>query len=385
MNKLFTTLVLMGFAVTLMTAQIKVVAPNGDVMIGDGTPTEKLHVTGNIALSNDSGISNFIHGPADDTQRITMSTAATGTTSYAFFGMKGSELAANGGVPATRGQCTLAGRYIDLKYNCAPGNLGTFGLRINANGRVGIGTTAPTEQLHVAGNIFASGSVITSDRRLKSNINKFTDGLPEIMKIKPVSYNYNGKASISSDRTHVGIIAQEFSKIAPYAVKEFTHIVHNDDNEVILEEEYLAVDANVIQYMLVNAVQEQQAMLEEKQNEIDALALRLEKLENYINSQPSQGEVVNVTIGNNKVTLLQNEPNPFTEFTAIRYELPQSYSKAQIIIHDMNGKVIETVNIGEQRVGVLNVKSSNLTEGTYTYSLLVDGEVLETKKMILSK
>lgn len=59
-------------------------------------------------------------------------------------------------------------------------SMGLYGvnnvLNITAAGNVGIGTTAPSEKLHVYGNILATGGVTarnSSDRRLKRNIRKF--------------------------------------------------------------------------------------------------------------------------------------------------------------------------------------------------------------------
>jgi hypothetical protein len=82
------------------------------------------------------------------------------------------------------------------------------------------------------------------------------------------------------------------------------------------------------------------------------------------------------------VVLDQNVPNPFAESTVIGYNLPSDFTKAQIIFTNSEGHVIKAVDITEKGKGSLNVFANDLTHGVYTYSLIVDGQNLETKKMI---
>ena len=87
----------------------------------------------------------------------------------------------------------------------------------------------------------------------------------------------------------------------------------------------------------------------------------------------------------NIVVLEQNVPNPFAEQTAINYNLPDNTVKAQIIFMDQSGKLIKTVELTEKGKGTLNVFSSDLSNGIYTYSLIIDGQTMETKKMMRTK
>ncbi len=51
----------------------------------------------------------------------------------------------------------------------------------------------------------------------------------------------------------------------------------------------------------------------------------------------------------------------------------------------MNGKVIRTMELTEKGRGQLVFEAEQLTAGTYQYSLIVDGKMLDTKKMVLTK
>ena len=100
---------------------------------------------------------------------------------------------------------------------------------------------------------------VASDRRLKTNVSNFEEGLELIQKINPVWFNYNGKAGLPTDERGIGTIAQELQKIAPYMVKNWIY-----ENEEGKKEEYLAVDYGALDFALVNAVQEQQQTIEQQ-------------------------------------------------------------------------------------------------------------------------
>jgi Mg2+ and Co2+ transporter CorA len=59
----------------------------------------------------------------------------------------------------------------------------------------------------------------------------------------------------------VGVAAQELQMIAPYMVGTYTKD----------EEEYLNVNNSAMTYMLINAIKEQQQMIEELKKEVESL------------------------------------------------------------------------------------------------------------------
>ena len=87
---------------------------------------------------------------------------------------------------------------------------------------------------------------------------------------------------------------------------------------------------------------------------------------------------------------LSNYPNPFSEITTIKYNVKSinSFSKAEIRITDVLGKEIKTILIKDKGLAVsvdnsFRLDKSNLKSGIYFYSLLVDGKMLKTMKMIV--
>ena len=85
------------------------------------------------------------------------------------------------------------------------------------------------------------------------------------------------------------------------------------------------------------------------------------------------------------LSLGQNNPNPFSEQTSIEVSVPESVSAAALLIFDMSGKQVKKIDINDRGIFRITVTGQGLTEGMYLYSLIADGKVVQTRKMILSK
>jgi len=269
---------------------------------------------------------------------------------------------------------------------------------INTSGNIGIGTDlTPDYTLEVTGSAGKPGGGSwsnSSDRRLKQDIEDYKDGLEEILQIRPVWYRYNGKFGLPTEERYVGIIAQEMQEVAPYTI---TPYIETDD-ETGESGEYLSYNGTAVTYMLVNAVQEQQEIIEQQNVRIQQqeetieelknynaeLEVRLQKLETLLLGKTNNPQLNQQTTSLTDAKLFPNQPNPFTEKTLIRYYIPQGSTQAEIRIANLEGKVIKTVAIQENGEGQLTVNAHSLSAGTYLYSLLVNGELIATEKMILT-
>jgi hypothetical protein len=90
----------------------------------------------------------------------------------------------------------------------------------------------------------------------------------------------------------------------------------------------------------------------------------------------------NVTGAVTKASLEQNTPNPFNTSTRIRYSIPKG-SNGQIIIYDVTGKIVNSVEANQN--GAIPLNRYNLSAGTYTYTLMIDGKVALSKQMLIIK
>ncbi len=105
----------------------------------------------------------------------------------------------------------------------------------------------------------------------------------------------------------------------------------------------------------------------------------------YPASRPSQGIALNFTdaVGKNSLELFQNEPNPFTESTTIRFNLPQAMH-ASLKIYDVSGKMLKEIS-GDFSKGLNKVQydAEELSvKGMLYYELNADGSKI-SKKMII--
>ncbi len=137
-------------------------------------------------------------------------------------------------------------------------------MQIMPSGNVGINTITPAFKLEVNGSAAKPGGgswTNSSDRRLKQNIQPYSDGLSSLLKISPVTFQYNELSGFDTEPVYVGVIAQELQEVAPYMVGTI-------EREGM---ESLTVDNSAMMYMLINSVKEQQQMIDELKKEIEIL------------------------------------------------------------------------------------------------------------------
>lgn len=245
--------------------------------------------------------------------------------------------------------------------------------------KVGIGTNSPGYLLHANGTAAKPGGgswTAASDRKLKQNIKDFKEGLSIVEQIHPVSFRYNGKADLPTDKEYVGVIAQEIQKIAPYMVGEFTY-----QDSTGRQETYLDYDATALTYILVNAVKEVDhkyaLQIQEKDTQIAELQQELTALKELIIKYIPEA-------GHSQARLGQNNPNPYTQSTSIPYQVPATAVSAFIKVYSSSGQELKSFELTGKRQGEVILSGGMLAAGTYVYSLFVDGVKIDSKKLVLT-
>jgi hypothetical protein len=225
-----------------------------------------------------------------------------------------------------------------------------------------------------------------SDQRLKRGVKEYTDGLDEIMKLRPVSFKYT-KDVDPNGKDYIGVIAQEVQDVAPYMTQKYDLRDDNDKSKG----EYLSVDPNAFTYMLINAVKEQQYIIDNYKSELNAvkervgdLIAQLEDLKSQlvVDANSNTQEQL-ITLTGSGAKLSQNEPNPFNGYTKINYSVPSNANSSFIKIFDSAGVTVKVVNV--EGNGVLSIRAEDLPSGYYFYSLYVDDQLIDSKKMLFDK
>jgi len=85
------------------------------------------------------------------------------------------------------------------------------------------------------------------------------------------------------------------------------------------------------------------------------------------------------SLGNGE--LVQNVPNPFSDYTEIWFKL-ENKGTVNLIIYDLFGRKLETYDLGVIDKGIQHYlyRNNNLTPGFYLCVLLVNGEISDSKK-----
>jgi hypothetical protein len=239
------------------------------------------------------------------------------------------------------------------------------------------GPTAPpgsgTVKLNINGVSKALAYFATSDQRFKREVKTISNASEILSKLEGKTYfwkteEYKDKGF--SILRQYGFIAQELEKVVPEAVA-------TDENG------YKSVNYDMIIPILVQNAKEQATEIKDLQKQLDELKEVVKSLATNNASRTKGNSSQSVTLSDkNAVILNQNVPNPFAESTVVNYAIGQDFVKAQIIFTTTDGKVIKSVDIREKGAGTLNVFSDDLSSGLYSYSLIVDGKVIDTKKMV---
>ncbi len=249
-----------------------------------------------------------------------------------------------------------------------------------------------------------------SDRSLKKDISAINGQLAKIMKLKPSTYLFKDQKGVTKN---YGFIAQEVKAIFPELAPVVSTVREGG-------KDLLGVSYTEFIPILVAGIQEQQSVIEQQNDKIAILESKLDKIENldaklakiaaldaklakldemserldqfstdlqYCCSKSTGSTTIPVKM--NKTSELpfveQNIPNPFTAQTEIKYYIPRSAQGGMMQITDRSGQVLKTVRINEVGAGKVTLDANELAAGSYFYTFMVDGKVIDTKQMVLTK
>jgi hypothetical protein len=233
----------------------------------------------------------------------------------------------------------------------------------------------------VTGTLTANSVVQTSDIRLKENVvplsTKYNNILDRVLDMNVIEYSYKKEipsltlldststdkvlehAGLLSNKKHIGLIAQELQELFPTLVEEG-------------QDGYLGVNYVELVPVLVRAIQELKSQVDSLQDNPRLATFRA----------PSTTGI-NQSVASDNV-LYQNTPNPFNEQTTIRFKLAENVQNATICIFDMTGKMLKKLPVSSGDSS-LKVNGWELGEGMFLYSLIINGQVIDTKRMVISK
>jgi hypothetical protein len=211
---------------------------------------------------NDGGKWKLNVGNGDDVLVVTPGgNVGIGTTSPLYLDKL--DVRSNAGTAVSATETSIDGRGVS-----AEADNGSFAIGIRATstsglaglffGNVDISSTgAKAGNLTAAGNVCSANISCSSDARLKKNISNLSYGLPEVMRLRPVSWHWKDKID---DKQSFGLIAQEVAPVMPELV------LHNVDEKGSLGLKYMDLIP-----VLIRAFQEQHTDFAQKDAEIASI------------------------------------------------------------------------------------------------------------------
>lgn len=173
-------------------------------------------------------------------------------------------------------------------------------------------------------------------------------------------------------RVNFGFMAQEVEEVFPNLVKM-------DSTTGMYTVNYIGFIP--INYSAIKELKKENDILREELNEVKKhLGLNKEKGNNkstsvstdvMVNSIPTLGQYS--TTANNKNTEISY------------YYAPETSTSGQLFIFDLQGKQLKEYELSAKNNGTVTFKNEELYAGMFTYTLVVDDVIIDSKQMIIRK
>ena len=230
--------------------ELMTLVQDGNVGVGQPSPEVKLHVTGNRVRLDSRGKRLDLRadgGSVDvqsDTHDLYLHSAGPAGRNRVIINPFGGEGSVGVGttnpqvkhhIVGNRARLELSGKRLDLRadggsvdvqsethdlYLHSNGPAGRNRVIINpfgGEGNVGVGTTNPSDKLHVVGNVRANDFIVTSDASLKTAIRPMRDALAKVRQMRGVEFDWKpADGDVAAPPAHgAGVVAQEVEAVAP--------------------------------------------------------------------------------------------------------------------------------------------------------------------------
>ena len=285
--------------------------------------------------------------------------------------------------------------YTDVDKLWLQGKLGTYLTSgISAADTIAYYDPSRSSAVQFTKDVHTSGLFVQSDERFKENVEPVENVLNSLESLEAVTYTLkNDCAKRRQELSSMIPVTEKGAKDKAffeefYAAQEqgserygflaqnvkevFPQLVHTDNTG------YMYVDYIGLIPILVQSINELRAELAavkgEKQDEQGTMM--------QAPALSGQDETVAAL---SKAKLYQNMPNPWSSETVIRYRLPQDVANAMIYIYDLQGSQLMCIPAQGRGESQVAITANNLGAGMYIYALVADGQLIDSKQMILTK
>ncbi|MDZ4205085.1 MAG: T9SS type A sorting domain-containing protein, partial [Bacteroidales bacterium] len=173
----------------------------------------------------------------------------------------------------------------------------------------------------------------------------------------------------------------------PDAIDHYESIIN--DPETLEDSVFAIIDLGYVYFLMENSGykssytgQLTQYKPESKEQFFDHRDYLLSLLPGDNVSESMKGNIAALKEGE----LLQNVPNPFKGSTQIWYKL-ENELKVQLNVYNYTGQLISSFNVGTKTKGNhhIDFDANGLKSGIYFYSISINGQTTDSKKMTIMK
>lgn len=253
-------------------------------------------------------------------------------------------------------------------------------------------------------NLRVNGVNITSDARMKDNIQPIENPIDILSKVDGVSYTYrlseikNNRESkenafsetsetttivdgaltekelrneqikkeieerekAEANRKRIGFMAQDIQKVLPELVQT--------DEKGIMSIDYIGFIP-----LIVESLKQMQQTIQDQQKEIETLQSLL----------PPETKSMFRSTSNEEVSVVEGAKLYNRAGASVAYTLPAVYTTACLRVFDISGRMLKKVDLTSDN-SIVELVSSEIGYGTFIYALFVDGEKADTLKKYIN-
>lgn len=261
-------------------------------------------------------------------------------------------------------------------------------------------------------NLVVNGVNITSDARLKDNIQSIENPLEILTQIDGVSYSYrlseiqearesddavfsvkpNSATSTSgisssvdnsamtakeaeyrriqqeidqreateANRRRIGFLAQDIQKVLP-------ELVQTNEKGI------MSIDYTGFIPLIVESLKQMQQTIQDQQKEIETLQSLL----------PAETKSMFRSTSNENVSVVEEAKLYNRTGASVSYTLPTTYTNANLQVFDVSGRLLKKVTLTGNN-SIVEINPSEIGLGTFVYTLFVDGKKADTLKKFVN-
>ena len=358
---------------------------NGNVNIGSEQPTSNVSLSvGNVAYSDTTyHVSLGLHNPASGCYNIGgegVVYSPTMRNTGRAFGLRG-----------VAGNCTSGYNFGVLgALQGSQEGAAIFGttsgktLGLSVDGRYAgyfDGNVKVTGSLQ--GNVVNSADVNAKNTQTLRPINSALDGIASanpFMYIVRTQVPGIGTGIVLDTITQAGTVAPTSDPVDPFGKSYYAldvNAVKQSFPALIIKDAQGNEYVNYTQLVpiLVQAIKELKTELDDLKEAVASSGTR------KVNAATN---IATNTLDEGWGSISQNTPNPFTGQSTVRVSVPDDASDAYIDILTLNGASVKRIPVSNG-LSEVSLSSFEFAPGTYLYTLVVNGKVSETRRMIVNR